>query len=227
MKRIFTLALVSVLLVSCDPPTQDPAIVVDSAIQTLTAQPLVPQFTQSVEDLAKTAIAQTMVALTPAGSPTQSVEEIVGTSVAQTLTAQNGASQTQPPAFSPTSETSSSPISPGNPQIIISSVPAIGEIDSIYGRVEGVVPSDYVVAIYILVNSGWWTKPTFAQPTVPIDEYGEWSCFCFTGANDPDATVIRAYLIPAGYIPPAMSGGGNLPSKLEEVAVAMVIANRK
>jgi len=51
----------------------------------------------------------------------------------------------------------------GTPSISFT-YPPIGSSGSIMGQEEHVAPSDYYVAVYILVGSGWWTKPTFAQP---------------------------------------------------------------
>jgi hypothetical protein len=121
--------------------------------------------------------------------------------------------------------TSSNP-TPNAPQIKITVVPPLGSSDDLQGTVEGVNPDMYVVAVYIRVSGGWWTKPTFANPTTPIAGDGSWDCQCWTGGDDTSATAIRAYLIPIGYNPPTMAGGPSLPSALTKHAVAMYEANR-
>ena len=105
-------------------------------------------------------------------------------------------------------------------------VPAKGSSADLSGKVEGVNPKMYGVAVYIRVGGGWWTKPTFAAPVIPIALDGTWNCPYATGGNDTSATAIRAYLIPIGYNPPAAKGDSSLPSDLEKNAVAVVEATR-
>ena len=51
----------------------------------------------------------------------------------------------------------------------ITSVPAYGDNGSMRGRVSGVEPAAHHVAPYIHIEGlGWWTKPSFASPTVAI-----------------------------------------------------------
>src|ERR1700687_4519577 len=47
--------------------------------------------------------------------------------------------------------------------------PPYGSTDSLEVQVTGVQPAAYVLATYVNVFGGWWTKPTFAQPTVAIN----------------------------------------------------------
>jgi hypothetical protein len=103
----------------------------------------------------------------------------------------------------------------------------MGSSEDLYGKVEGVNPTMYGVAVYIRVGGGWWTKPTFAASVTPIASDGTWNCPYATGGDDTSATVIRAYLIPIGYPPPAMAGASTLPSALEKNAAAMVEATRQ
>ena len=82
-----------------------------------------------------------------------------------------------------------------------------------------VKPADYRIAVYIYVG-GWWTKPTFANPTTSIAIDGSWVCDITTGGSDQNATQVAAFLIPATYTPPPMSGGQTLPAELYSNAVA-------
>jgi hypothetical protein len=131
----------------------------------------------------------------------------------------------QAPEKTPTPATAN--IAPNSkPQIMFTSVPPKGSSDPVIGKVLGVRPEDYVVALYIRVGGGWWTKPTFAQPTCPISADGTWVCQYVSGGDDANATDIAAYLIPRAYTPPAMNGGPSLPSALEKTAVANAEATR-
>jgi hypothetical protein len=91
------------------------------------------------------------------------------------------------------------------------------------GKVEGVDPTKHVIAIYIRVTGGWWTKPTFANPITDIASNGAWSCNCQSYFTDADADTVRAYLIPKGYNPPSAAGGTMPPISY---AVAMAEATR-
>jgi hypothetical protein len=111
------------------------------------------------------------------------------------------------------------------PRIELTSIPPLGSYDDLYGRVACVQPADYRVAVYIYV-SGWWTKPTFANPLTPIAGDGSWSTDITTGGSDQLATRIAAFLLPGGYDPPPMSGGQTLPAALFDQAAAYAMENR-
>jgi hypothetical protein len=223
MKRICILILVlaCLLLTACGsspsttPSTVTPdnnATIVAGVMQTLTAQAVTPTQVINIQ----TAIAQTLTAM-----PTSTNSQPTQPPASDTPVVE------QTPENTPTITSAPAPISsPIHPQIKFTFVPPIGGSDDLQGTVGGVNPDKYVVAIYIRVAGGWWTKPTFADPTIPI-ENGSWDCQCWTGGNDTSATAIMAYLIPIGYNPPAMSGGPNLPSALAKNAVAMDEAVRK
>jgi uncharacterized repeat protein (TIGR01451 family) len=97
---------------------------------------------------------------------------------------------------------------PGSVGIAPVYVPPYGSSDSMEVQVTGVQPAGYDIATYIDVFGGWWTKPTFAQPTVAIIPDGTARLAIDTGGSDYDATEIEAFLIPSGSQPPAASGGG-------------------
>ena len=102
-------------------------------------------------------------------------------------------------------------------------VPAWNSSDNLTGMVEGVAPEEYKVAVYIYVISGWWTKPTFADPLTDINPDGSWECDITTGGLDPQATMIIAFLVPEGYFPPQGNGQAELPALLFQYPYAFEI----
>lgn len=112
------------------------------------------------------------------------------------------------------------------PAIEFTFVPPYGSFDNPEGRVECVDPTDYKVAVYIFV-SGWWTKPTFANPLTYIQPDGTWITDITTGGSDQNATKIVAYLVPNSYNPPLMRGGQAFPKELFENSVALVMVERE
>jgi len=107
------------------------------------------------------------------------------------------------------------------PAVKITSYPAFGGWGDATGTCSGCNPAEYRVALYIFIPSaGWWTKPTFAQPTVAIDTNGHWTGAVANGGVDNLATVISAFLVPAAYTPPRAEGVGTLPSAIFSNAVA-------
>ncbi|MEA1865919.1 MAG: dockerin type I domain-containing protein [Euryarchaeota archaeon] len=112
------------------------------------------------------------------------------------------------------------------PAIKFTYVPAYGSFDDLKGQVWNVTPADYKVAVYIYV-SGWWTKPTFAEPLTSVQGDGNWRCDITTGGVDQYATRIKAYLVPDGYTPPKMDGTQTLPEELDQNSVASVEVIRK
>ena len=102
--------------------------------------------------------------------------------------------------------------------INITEVPGFGTGGLIRGQVSGVDPSAYEVAPYIqFEGGGWWTKPTFANPTVPINADGTFQVSI--GAGDSRATIYSAALVPAGYFPPRAAGAGRIPANLQSEAI--------
>jgi len=117
--------------------------------------------------------------------------------------------------------------SAGNPIIEFTFVPPYGSSDNLIGRIRDVDPINYKVAVYIFVEgSGWWTKPTFAQPLTPIRSDSTWTCDITTGGNDAYATRIHAFLLPNGVNPPQAGGLTDLPASLFTISVANVSATR-
>lgn len=120
-----------------------------------------------------------------------------------------------------------SPASAGTSAIEFTFVPPYGSSDDLRGRIHNVDPSAYKVAVYIFVEgAGWWTKPTFAQPLIPIQSDSTWTCDITTGGSDIYATRIHAILLPNGINPPAAGGLACLPTSLEMISVAKVNTER-
>src|ERR1035438_5568326 len=57
-------------------------------------------------------------------------------------------------------------------------------------------------AAYIKVGGGWWTKPTFAQPTLAINPDGTARIPIVSGGSVSLATDIAVFLIPSADTPP-------------------------
>jgi hypothetical protein len=119
---------------------------------------------------------------------------------------------------------------PGNlpgepPAISFTFVPKIGSFDNLEGIIKGVNPSNFRVAVFIFIT-GWWNKPLWDQPLTAIQCDGNFVCDITTGGVDQNATRIRAYVVPASYTPPQLSGNASLPASLEQNAVAWIEVTR-
>jgi hypothetical protein len=75
----------------------------------------------------------------------------------------------------------------------------MGSSDQVVGTVDAGMANGHKVVVYIKVNDKWWgPKPGYLNPFTSIDSTGRWRCTIFTGDDDPTATEIAAYLVPAG-----------------------------
>ena len=110
---------------------------------------------------------------------------------------------------------------PGPVGVSLTYVPPYGSLDYLEAQASGVQPASYVLAAYIQVSGGWWTKPTFASPAVPLNADGTASIQIVTGGSDQDATAIAVFLIPANAVPPQAAGGPlpSIPNALASVQV--------
>lgn len=113
-----------------------------------------------------------------------------------------------------------------NASVEITTAPAYGTTEDVAGRVSGVNPAEYRVAVCVYVGDGWWTKPTFAQPSVAIGSDGNWVCDITTGGDDIHSTRIAAFAVPASFSVPLCSGRTALPNELYAAAAAYAFAYR-
>ncbi|MGE3173477.1 MAG: hypothetical protein AB7O97_12705 [Planctomycetota bacterium] len=105
--------------------------------------------------------------------------------------------------------------------IAIQSAPPYGASGSISGTVTGVSFAAHRVAVYIHIDGvGWWTKPSAAAPTVPIQPDGSFTANVYSCCLDDRATILYAVLLPAGLTPPLANGGSGLPPIPQAVATA-------
>ncbi len=113
------------------------------------------------------------------------------------------------------------------PSIEFTYVPPMGSTSHLQGRVEGVMPHQHAVAVYIQVDGNWWTKPYWDAPLTPINVLtATWSCDIATGGDDTTATRIAAFLVPAGCDPPVLGPASSLPNELYNNAVDHVEVTR-
>ena len=115
---------------------------------------------------------------------------------------------------------------PGAPSIALTSVPGIGSYQDLCGTVSHVSPCDYGVAVFIFVNGGWWTKPTFADFLTSIQLDGNWTTDITTGGIDEQATKLAAFLVPLDCSLPDVAGASSLPDELFACSVAHVAVER-
>jgi exo-beta-1,3-glucanase (GH17 family) len=115
---------------------------------------------------------------------------------------------------------------PGPPSIQVTKIPAYGSANGIGGLVSGVNTANYDVATYINVAGGWWTKPFFDQPTVPINPDGTFTVATVTGGEDADATEYEVFLVPSSYTPPTAGGDYSVPADIFSHAVAFADVQR-
>lgn len=111
------------------------------------------------------------------------------------------------------------------PRVELTSVPPRGSSNDLRGRVYNVAPQDFKVLVYIYIT-GWWTKPYFNSPSVPIQADSTFACDITTGGYDTSASAIAAFVVPIDFPPPLMGGGGTLPGVLDSASVAKITVSR-
>lgn len=108
------------------------------------------------------------------------------------------------------------------PTIDITETPAYGSDGLLHGLVAGVNFATHQVATYLYVDgSGWWTKPTFASPAVPINQDGSFAVDVVAGGLDAWATIYCTAVLPDDVTVPIADGDGSLPAELASLAVAI------
>jgi len=117
------------------------------------------------------------------------------------------------------------PSGPGEPIIEFTFVPPLGSFKNLKGQVWHANPSDNKVIVYTYV-SGWWIKPTLANPLSVIQPDGSWSTDITTGGIDQKATKITAFLVHNSYKPPLVFGDKALPEDLSRNTLAKIEVNR-
>ena len=108
------------------------------------------------------------------------------------------------------------------PSIVFTTVPKVGSKDPIRGRVAGVDPAQYNVVVYIFVDGWWGPKPLWDKPLTTIKSDSTWSCDMVTTTTDALATQVVAYIVPAGYNPPRLTGQQDLPAEMAMIPHSVV-----
>lgn len=105
--------------------------------------------------------------------------------------------------------------------ITITGLPPYGGDGFLQGIVTGVDTSQYKVAPFIHIEGGgWWTKPTFGAPTVPIAANGFFSADVVGGGLDDRATIYCAHVVPVDATVPLAAGEGRVPAGIDAISVA-------
>ncbi len=101
------------------------------------------------------------------------------------------------------------------PTLELTYVPPYGASEPLRGRVSGVDPNGYAVAVYIQIPpDGWWTKPSREARLTPIRADGTWECNIVAADTDAYATRVAAFLVPASYDATLLDGQECLPPSL-------------
>ncbi|MCW5923739.1 MAG: T9SS type A sorting domain-containing protein [Saprospiraceae bacterium] len=112
-----------------------------------------------------------------------------------------------------------------NDTFIVDNIPGYSNYSLIKGHVDNIKPCEYRIATYIKVG-GWWTKPTFCSPTVPILCDGQWSVDYTTGGNDNLATEICLFVVPFGYFPPLCGNCIDIPQEVYQNSIDSICVHR-
>lgn len=91
----------------------------------------------------------------------------------------------------------------------------------ISGEVVGVGNLNHRIAIYLEIDGAWWTKPTFTDPTLPIDCDGTYEVNVFSAEGDERATRVVLAVVPSDFPTPVLSGEPSIPPALFTRAVAL------
>ncbi len=109
--------------------------------------------------------------------------------------------------------------------IQITDIPLPGSAGEILGSVSDVDFATHEVAAYLYIEgNGWWTKPTFGTPTVPINQDGSFMVDLGTGGLDGLASTYAVSVVPIGSTPPQMQNSNTLD--LGESSIASTYQQR-
>ena len=112
--------------------------------------------------------------------------------------------------------------------IVVDFVPVIGSTLPITGYVYNVSRSNNRIAGIIKVPGlGWWTKPYWASPSVPIDTVtGRFILNYNTGGYDMNATVLGLFLVPKDFEIPLLGGVSAIPPAVFENSISYRLITR-
>ncbi|MGB4849437.1 MAG: T9SS type A sorting domain-containing protein [Saprospiraceae bacterium] len=106
------------------------------------------------------------------------------------------------------------PDNTGNDTLSIDYLPVLGSFDNVKGHINHLVSCDFNIASYIKVGSGYWTKPTFQNPTVSIQCNSKWIVDYTTGGSDEMASDLCFFIVPSDYSPPLCGGCATIPQEV-------------
>jgi hypothetical protein len=106
-------------------------------------------------------------------------------------------------------------------------VPPFGSSEDLKGRLVNGDPDQFGVAVYIMVEAVWSSKPSLVNPVTKINEDGTWVCDITTSEDDDLAIKIAAYLIPAGFKPPPAYRNFYILKEIKDKCLASIEVTRK
>ena len=114
----------------------------------------------------------------------------------------------------------------GEPEIIFTKVPAFNSRENLVGQVFNLDPDQHAIAVYILVRSRLWIKPTAANPLSSILPNGIFITDITTGGIDHTASDIFAFVVPKTYNPPILLGARSFPEDFLDDAILDIRVKR-
>ena len=106
-------------------------------------------------------------------------------------------------------------------------VPPFGSSEDLKGRLVNGDPNQFGIAVYIMVEAVWSSKPSLANPVTKINEDGTWVCDITTSEDDDLAIKIAAYLIPVGFKPPTAYRNFYILKEIKDKSLANIEVTRK
>jgi len=106
-------------------------------------------------------------------------------------------------------------------------VPPFGSFEDLKGRLVNGDPNHFGVAVYIMVEAVWSTKPSLKNPVTKISKDGTWVCDITTSEDDELAIKVAAYLIPTDFKPPTAYRNFYILKEIEEKCLVKIEVTRK